>query len=75
MTNRQRKLKLIHARPEEPLGKVVHDSRGTAIWAGEVSLALADGLALLEEKPARAPGWDPYNREALPQGPEKAPRR
>lgn len=76
--NRQRKLKLIHARPEPQsgpsLGKVVHDARGTAIWAGELPPDAADGLVLLENAEA-APNCDPYNRGALPSRPDKLPRR
>jgi hypothetical protein len=81
-TSRHMKLKLIHSRPRSqelaPPGKVVHDARGTAIWAEGVPSSLSEELTLLNEsaqaEQACEQACDPYNRPAVPR-PDKTPRR
>ena len=78
--NRRHELKLVRSRPaEEPLraGKVVHDTRGNAVWdwaidtnvlnkksSTELLRTLDPSDLALEGEEEIAPAWhgDPYNR-------------
>jgi len=78
MTSRQGKLKLIRTQgavqPEKVSAKVVHDDRGVAIWAEEISLDLANGLSLADGQ-GKEPTWDPYDSAATVLRPKENPRR
>ena len=68
--NRRPELKVVRAptklQSDQTTGRVVHDSRGNAIWVGADKAPTDTGTLALVHEPSPEPSFDgdPYNRPA-----------